>query len=171
MAVQYLHVPLENLTEQTLLIMQQLTWEAKRDPRIKQIAVSALSGAGIKNGRNKPQAARVLSEWVKSHVSFFCDPVRTETLQAPLNTIKVGYGDCDDLSILYASLLMSIGIDARFLVLGRDAPEHVRVESLEGGSIRFDAPDPTAGSHDPAAAALSIFYIADFKGDEYGTEN
>jgi transglutaminase-like putative cysteine protease len=58
------------------------------------------------------------------NIKFHNDIVNVETLQEAWNTVILRYGDCDDFSILEASLLESIGIKTRFMV-GSDRPDKV----------------------------------------------
>jgi tetratricopeptide (TPR) repeat protein len=52
---------------------------------------------------------------------FFKKKVDVDYLQFPSQTLDYGSGDCDDLSILYASLLESVGIEAAFITI----PGHI----------------------------------------------
>jgi hypothetical protein len=53
---------------------------------------------------------------IVENYNYLSDPVGTELIQSPEETIQIGGGDCEDLTILYMSLLENIGIKT-YLVL------------------------------------------------------
>lgn len=86
-----------------------------RDPRIATLAVSILKQAGAQPRQYRKQAAALLS-WVQHNLYYVNEP--GERLQDPLYTLKVGYGDCDDLIITLASLLESIRMPWKLVISG-----------------------------------------------------
>jgi hypothetical protein len=48
--------------------------------------------------------------YVQQDIGYVSDPVAREHIQSPDTTLTVGAGDCEDLSILLASLLENVGI-------------------------------------------------------------
>lgn len=88
------------------------------DPRIRQSTIQIVKSAGV-DPVNHLAAARVIFSWIKSNIAFVNDPAGVETLQAPdLTLYKLKAGDCDDHSILLATMAGSIGIPARFVTIG-----------------------------------------------------
>ena len=72
-----------------------------------------------------------LHDFVKNHIRYIWDVNGVETLQPPTETLRLRAGDCDDKSILVATMLESIGHPTRFLAVGF-APEslsHVLVQT------------------------------------------
>jgi hypothetical protein len=65
-----------------------------RDPKIATLAVKILKKARVKPRQFKKQAAALL-KWVQDNIYYVNEP--GERLQDPLYTLKVGYGDCDDM--------------------------------------------------------------------------
>lgn len=59
-----------------------------------------------------------LQNWVRSNIRYTGDVLDVETVQTPDYTLTEGYGDCDDQSVLLATLLMSIGHPAAFCAVG-----------------------------------------------------
>jgi len=56
-----------------------------------------------------------------SYVAFSQDELSLDYLQFPIQTMSYRAGDCDDLSILYAALLESIGVETAFITI----PGHI----------------------------------------------
>jgi hypothetical protein len=52
-----------------------------------------------------------LYDYVLSEFSYYSDPIGSELIQTPQETIELEGGDCEDLSVLLSSLLSNIGIE------------------------------------------------------------
>jgi transglutaminase-like putative cysteine protease len=112
--------------------MVKLAREGTKDPGIIQLA-SALV-------RDVPQYDRVgevaaLHAFVRDAISYKNDPIDLELLRTARAVAEMGVGDCDDKSILLASLLRAIGRPARFVAValnGDSAFSHVYVETPLG---------------------------------------
>ncbi len=69
-----------------------------------------------------------------AHLKYVKDPVVSanaatlDTVQFPRETLSLRTGDCDDLSVLYASLLEAVGVETAFLLV----PGHVLVGVAAG---------------------------------------
>lgn len=60
--------------------------------------------------------AKFLFDELSKHITYVSDPsLSIDKVQYPEETLKLHTGDCDDLAVLYASLLGSIGIDVAFV--------------------------------------------------------
>lgn len=60
--------------------------------------------------------AKFLFDELSKHITYVSDPsLSIDKVQYPDETLKLRTGDCDDLAVLYASLLGSIGIDLAFV--------------------------------------------------------
>lgn len=68
-----------------------------------------------------------LYRYVQSGIGYINDPVAREYIQPPATTLQVGAGDCEDLSILLASLLENVGIPT-YLVF---TPDHAYILACE----------------------------------------
>ncbi len=60
-----------------------------------------------------------LYRFVQHDIGYLADPVAREHIQSPQATLQIGAGDCEDLSILLASLLDNVGIP-NYLVFTSD---------------------------------------------------
>lgn len=126
--------------------MRRMVDEAKVHPDTRAAVLDALHGH-----REKDQEAEVsaLFEWVRERVRFVRDPHGVEYLQHPasylLRQIREegqAFGDCDDASMLFASLAETAGYPTRFKVQAPpgDQFKHVLVEVLiRGRWVPFDA--------------------------------
>lgn len=79
--------------------------------------------------------AERLFEWVKSNIRYTQDPDGVEFLQSPEQLLSSRSGDCDDMSILLASLLNVIGHPVAFKAVGDSGIgelSHVYVLTLIG---------------------------------------
>ena len=85
------------------------------DPRMATLAVSILKRAGVQPRDYQGQAAALL-HFVQHDLYYVNEP--GERLSDPLRTLKVGYGDCDDLVIVLASLLESIRLPWKLTISG-----------------------------------------------------
>lgn len=57
--------------------------------------------------------------------------VSNETTHSALRTLKRGYGNCEDFSLLYIALCRSVGIPARFVTGYRFDPDQVRQDEVD----------------------------------------
>lgn len=118
-------------TRATLKIMARLVKKGKRDHRLRELALSI-----VKRNRNKDYVGEVKSihEWVKKNIRYVRDIRGIETVQTPQKTLEFGQGDCDDHSILVATLLETIGHMTRLKAIGfmPDSYQHVYTETKLG---------------------------------------
>jgi transglutaminase-like putative cysteine protease len=86
-----------------------------------------------------------------------------ETLQTPLVTLAQAAGDCDDQSLLLATLLNAVGHPARFVAAAFNGGdfEHVWVETKIGSSwYAADTTEPVAfGWRPPRITSRLIQYV------------
>lgn len=86
--------------------------------------------AGGKELYHHPDFASVenISQYIKDHVTYKVDEV--DTWSSPKETMDRGYGDCDDIAILYLNILYIKTGKKGNLLLG-----YVRREIVSGGDI------------------------------------
>lgn len=151
-------------TDATLRNIGRLVSEALRDPRIRLTAIQIIEAAGVANA-DQMAAARALVNHVRQNIRFIEDPVDLETVQAPAVTLfELPAGDCDDHAALLAALAMSIGIPARFRVIG-DHPDHFQHIHPELQIARQWIPvDTTTGTFGERQRLYPVEKIYDFKG-------
>lgn len=91
-------------------------------------------GAGLQQKDFVGEARRIL-EFCRDQIRYVKDIDDVETLHDPVTLLKMGAGDCDDKSVLCASLLCSIGHTMRFIAVSfePDTYSHVWVQDLLNG--------------------------------------
>jgi transglutaminase-like putative cysteine protease len=127
----------DNGTLYVLKKMRDIVRRYKAHPDIRELALSIVDHLPAKQWA--AQAAAIMY-WVRANVKYIKDPSGVEAIHSPENILKLGHGDCDDLSILYCSLAESIGHKTQFLAVklkqpnGRPTPHfcHVLPRTLVG---------------------------------------
>lgn len=121
----FLRIPYTSL-KRVLKEMQKLITQFSGDPRIRDLVFRVTTGlsadprSGLPNMRNFDGVAQTIYRWINTHIRYVRDPVDIEWLQSPIVTLQKGMGDCDDLSILAASMLRSVGITTQFVLVKAD---------------------------------------------------
>jgi len=106
--------------------MRQIVNAARVAPLVRQTAASIVRGL---SGVDGVRQARTIREWITEHVTFLRDPHGAEALHAPVLLLRaiLTQGsvavDCDDVAMLSAALGKSIGLRARFVVVGFRSPQ------------------------------------------------
>jgi len=120
-------------TDQTVAIMSQLAMGpfGSRSPKIQQSAVQILKATGVQP-KDYTGEMVAIHNWVRDHIRYTRDVVGQETLYPPEYVMyQTQAGDCDDMSMLVAALLGSVGIPTRFKVIGQTlgSYSHVYLEA------------------------------------------
>ena len=102
-------------TRATLRIMSRMVRHFKKDMQIRSLAQSLV--ADVPHHKNWTGQIKALHGWVRDNVQYVRDVRGVETLATPLKTLETMQGDCDDQSVLLASLLESIGHPTRFIAM------------------------------------------------------
>jgi len=131
--------------------MQTLVADALLCPTIRALSVQILRVYGLPTCCSFGNAEAIY-EWIQSHVGYLPDPIGLELVQSPEITIQQQAGDCDDLSVLFAALAMSVGLPVRLVVVGPspEALEHVYPEVYVDGE--WVGADLTVGGTFPTDA-------------------
>jgi transglutaminase-like putative cysteine protease len=131
----------------TLPRMQALIRQARVNALVRGAAARIVGGCAPEDGACR---VRRIYSWVKARIRFVPDPRRVELLHEPLAMLYTirrqewAAGDCDDMAILIAALLESIGTATRLRVVsirGGDPPplHHVFAEAkVDGAWVRLD---------------------------------
>lgn len=91
-----------------LELASRIAYEAAREPWLRRIALDAVGRV-----RNVPrQGPERLAKWVRRSIRYAWELPGVEVLQGPITTLQTGVGDCDDTAILWASLCLSLGLEA-----------------------------------------------------------
>jgi len=118
-------------TVATLKIMRDITRAGKTSLPVVLAARQLISHLPQKDWFNE---LKVSQQFVRDKIRYVKDVRGVETVQTPDVTLQIKAGDCDDKSVLLASLLESIGHPTRFVAIGfkPDDYVHVYVESRIG---------------------------------------
>lgn len=101
-----------NISDVTSSMRRMLT-EASHDADLRDLSISIV--------RDNP--ASDIYDWVKSNVQYISDPLDIELIQHPSRMIqdfragKKLSGDCDDISLLTAAMLQSVGLKSRIALI------------------------------------------------------
>lgn len=116
---------------ETLKKMSRLVRDGKKSFPVRQAAVSRTQ---VCQSKDYACEVRTLHKFVRDGIRYVQDIRDVETLQTPDKTLEFGAGDCDDKSVLLASLLEAINHPTRFIAIGFDPGVycHVYVETLVG---------------------------------------
>ena len=145
---------------QTLRFMRDLVKAGKKSQRVREIALNLTADLPPKAWAAEIAA---LFFFVRDSIRFIGDVTNVETLHTADAVLDLGQGDCDDKSILLASLLESINHPTRFVAVGffPDEFEHVLVETLIGSNYwqPLDPSEPVDPGWFPpnAVAQIRIF--------------
>lgn len=99
----------------TLKAMADIAKRYKTDGGMRTLALSITRQLPEHDDRAEITA---LQHFVRDRIRYVRDVEGVETLQTPPYTLQMGAGDCDDKSILLATLLMAVGYKPQFLAVG-----------------------------------------------------
>lgn len=138
---------------ETLALMRRLVQQYKTDPAIRQ---AALSVAFLTPAQDDAAEVEAVYTFVRDYIRYTKDVFGIETLATPDKTLQMRVGDCDDMTVLLASMLESIGYPTRFVIEGYSDGvtwEHVYLEAcLYGEWVALDPTEQVAmGWHPPDA--------------------
>ena len=127
------HMPLwaMHTTHDRMGALRDIAERSGRDPRLATLAVKIFRQKGI-NPRDYKGQCQALLDWVQKNIYYVNEP--SERLQCPIYTLKVGYGDCDDMVLLLCSLAESVKIEWKFVLSGKNQYGKV-VRWIEGEKL------------------------------------
>lgn len=136
---------------QTAAMMARLVRESTvKDSELQAWAARILVARGLDSHSPKLDILAAIFGYVKQF-TYIHDPAGSfESIQSARTTIERGFGDCDDLSVLLATLLAQVGFTPRFVLARYKSAskgyDHVYVDvqlpEAEGGRVALD---PSAG--------------------------
>jgi hypothetical protein len=105
-------------------IIQDLVWSSVRDPRMRKLALQITSRC---RDRDAECEARAIHDWTKRNIRYTGDvaPIKmgrngpvegVDLFQSAYRTVEFGGGDCDDHSVLNATLLALNGITPKLRI-------------------------------------------------------
>lgn len=95
--------------------MRALANHGKQQPEIRAKALELVRGNLQKD---YVAEAKAIHAFVKDHIRYTRDVRGVETLHTAPQILKQAQGDCDDKSVLIASLLEAIGHEVQFVAIG-----------------------------------------------------
>lgn len=119
---------------QTLREMRDIVRAYRTNLDVRQTAVNLLF---LTPAKNELAEVESLFDYSRDNIRYVRDIHDVETIATPDKTILMGYGDCDDKTVLLASLFESVGYPTRFVVAGYSMPgelEHVYLQVLANGT-------------------------------------
>lgn len=132
---------------QTAAQMARLVREdTVKDEGLQRFAAQILMNAGLDSHAHKRDVIAAIFRYVKQ-IRYIHDPAGSfDSVQNARTTIAKGFGDCDDLSVLLATLLAQVGLQPRFILARYKEKsrgyDHVYVDvelpQAEGGRIALD---------------------------------
>ena len=152
-------------TDATVKQIADFVQYSLKRPHIKLLAIQILDRVNA-DSKQPERVARALFAWVEKNIRYILDPVAVETVQDPETTAKLKSGDCDDHTGLLAALAMSVGLPARFVVIGntRDKFQHIYPELRINGE--WIAADTTLRKPFGTAGDLPVKKIFNIEGTE-----
>lgn len=158
---------------QTAAQMARLVREdTVRDTELQKWAAQILINNGLDSHSSKRDIIAAIFAYVKQF-TYIHDPAGAfDAVQSARKTIESGHGDCDDLSVLLATLLAQVGLQPRF-VLARYKPnskgyDHVYVDVVlpdnEGGRIALDPSSARRGAGWESLRSIERLYYPIFAG-------
>lgn len=129
-SIQATSVPAGDIDNTMALIIEEVQ-TGMRLPEIRAIVGDVLgqkvAGAWVVQERDWRGEIDALYRYVRENVRYTRDTYMLELLQRPDRTLQLRIGDCDDLTILLASLYMSIGyaVMLRIIGLGGNTYQHI----------------------------------------------
>ena len=120
--------------EKRLNVIRQIAMQRARDPRITTLAINIIKAAGAVPRDYKAQAAALL-KWVQNPKNVYYINEPGERLQDPLYTLKVKYGDCDDMALLLCCFFEAVKLEWKLVLSGRQRGTGAKKRYIEGGAM------------------------------------
>lgn len=115
-------------------VLQLRYFATPEDPEVLQFTRSTLSQrkdslARVPELQQKFVKAKILFDEFARLLSYVHDPKKSiDRVQYPSETLDLRGGDCDDMTVLYSSLLISVGIGVAFIdVIPQGRPEEAHI--------------------------------------------
>jgi hypothetical protein len=142
---------------ETANYMRTLVVQSKTDMTIRNLALSLVRFLPDKDEIGEIET---VFNYVRDHIRYVKDIYGVETLSTPEHTLEIGQGDCDDKSVLLASLLESIGYSTMFKLTGYHGNEFEHVMTFvvfSNGVLTLDPTEPEPAGYEPPGATVECF--------------
>lgn len=133
----------------TLKEMSRLVRIGKKSFAVHKTALARTRGCAQKDWSCQVQQ---LHAFVRDSIQYVMDPTNVERIQTADKTLELAAGDCDDKSILLASMLEALGHPTRFMAIGFEPNvySHVYVETKIGNDwIPLETTEPVPAGWEP----------------------
>lgn len=111
-------------TEATILRMQDLVTQGKRDFRIRKLAGQLIQGgvSGIPKCPPKDYYcyAEAAHRFCRDKITYVFDPNGVELIESPWSIVESGIADCDSIVMLMSTLCETMGFPCRFVTIKAD---------------------------------------------------
>lgn len=104
-------------TLETAEIIARMMREGAKDFYVRQKAIGIFRDANAP-AKNRWAEAEALFRWVQKNIRYTRDIFRVELLHTPRRMLELKAGDCDDMTILLGSMLLSTGHPVRLALTG-----------------------------------------------------
>lgn len=114
--------------------MRRIAREYRHDPTIYGLTRHILTSNKVPE-KNWSAEVNALFFFVRDRIRYTHDPLDMEGLQTPVETLRLGTGDCDDKVMLLAAMLLSINHPCQFVAVkvdGSDDFTHVFLRTKVG---------------------------------------
>jgi hypothetical protein len=151
-------------THKTLQHIQALIRAGAKDFYVRQKAIDILLQRGVQP-KDYLGEIQALFEWVQQNVRYTKDPYRVEVLHSARRLLDLLAGDCDDMTILLAAMLESVGHPTRMVIVGPNRLQpslfsHIYLEvSYQGRWIPLDPTMPFSMGWAPKAQVKKVISI------------
>lgn len=145
----------------TLRLMVDLARTYKTDLNVRTLALELVEGCAE---RDRAAELRALQQFARDAIRYVLDVDNIETVQTPIQTLRVRQGDCDDKSTLLSALAGSIGFPTRFCAIGVNGEDfsHVMCQARLGtGWVNCETIVPGAdiGWYPPDATSAMLAHV------------
>ena len=154
-------------THATVREIVRLIRQGTQNAQARLAAVEAVRNCPWKDKRAEAEA---IFNWIRANIRFTYDPEGAELLQDVEAILRYRASDCDDMVILGGSMLRSVGVPVRIVIIASDpsAPEsfnhiYLQTETRPGSWTGFDPSviDSRVGWEPPRFTRKEIFPIED----------
>lgn len=151
-------------TLKTVGHITHLIKQGAKDFCVRQTAIDILFANGIPP-KDYLGEIETLFEWVKNNIRYTRDIHRVELLHTPRRLLELRAGDCDDMTMLLAAMLKSIGHPVRLVLVGFNPKKkkqftHIYLEAqYKGWWIPLDATVNRPMGWAPPAKNKQIFTV------------
>jgi len=102
----------------TIRVMREVARKRATHPLVRRTALAVLRASGVQD-HDYPGEAVALGRWVQSRIRYVKDPTGVEQLTDPVTMLErisrgVAQGDCDDMALTLAALLLAAGHEPYF---------------------------------------------------------